>query len=229
MREVRILTRVAAESDPQSACEGVLGDWLPLQIELVEAAAGRKLIEQYVHRYHYLGYPRPLCRTVALPGAKGGKAPHPVLEAVCYSHTSAARRMAPRDRWIGWNDEIRRHGLPRVVNNSRFLILPWVKIPHLASHIAVQSCRMILASWLGPRYAVGLRFYWKRWSMPVVIAGPATGLPTGPAWARHKDADTRALDRSGQAHASSERDLRVSVTAGLERPVVWRRNRRAFP
>ena len=62
-------TRVAAESDPQSAQSGVLGDWLPLQIELVETAAGRKLIEQYIHRYHYL-LSRPLRRTVALPGAR---------------------------------------------------------------------------------------------------------------------------------------------------------------
>jgi len=143
-------TRVAAESDPQSACEGTLGDWLPLQIELVETTAGRKLIEQYIHRYHYLGYRVPYGAQLRYL-VRAGKAPHPVLG--CLLFTSAARRMAPRDRWIGWNDETRRHGLAKVVNNSRFLILPWVKIPHLASHILSRAAVILARDWVA-RYAV---------------------------------------------------------------------------
>jgi hypothetical protein len=143
-------TRVAAESDPQSACEGALGDWLPLHFELVETAAGRKLIEQYIHRYHYLGYRVPYGAQLRYL-VRGGKAPHPVLG--CLLFTSAARRMAPRDRWIGWNDETRRGGLSKVVNNSRFLILPWVKIPHLASHLLSRAAVILARDWVA-RYAV---------------------------------------------------------------------------
>jgi len=110
-------TRVAAESDPQSACEGALGDWRPLHFELVETAASRQLIEQYIHRYHYLGYRVPYGAQLRYL-VRAGKASRPVLG--CLLFTSAARRMAPRDRWIGWSDETRRHGLPKVVNNTVF-------------------------------------------------------------------------------------------------------------
>jgi hypothetical protein len=143
-------TQVAVESDPQSACEGALGDWLPLHFELVETVAGRKLLEQYIHRYHYLGYRVPYGGQLRYL-VRAGKAPHPVLG--CLLFTSAARRMAPRDRWIGWSDEARRHCLPKVVNNSRFLILPWVKIPHLASHILSQAAVKVEHDWAA-RYAV---------------------------------------------------------------------------
>ncbi len=143
-------TRVDAESDPQSACEGALGDWLPLDFELVETTAGRKLTEQYIHRYHYLGYRVPYGAQLRYL-VRAGKAPHPVLG--CLLFTSAARRMAPRDRWIGWNDETRRHGLAKLVNNSRFLILPWVKIPHLASHILSRAALILARDWVA-RYSV---------------------------------------------------------------------------
>jgi hypothetical protein len=143
-------TRVAAESDPQAVCEGALGDWLPLQIELVETAAGRKLFEQYIHRYHYLGYRVPYGAQLRYL-VRAGSASHSVLG--CLLFTSAARRMAPRDRWIGGNDETRRHGLSKVVNNSRFLILPWVKIPHLASHILSRAAVTLERDWTA-RYAV---------------------------------------------------------------------------
>jgi len=143
-------TRVTAESDPQTVCEGVLGDWLPLHFELVETAAGRKLLEQYIQRYHYLGYRVPYGAQLRYL-VRAGKAPHPVLG--CLLFTSAARRMAPRDGWIGWDDENRRHGLAKVVNNSRFLILPWVKIPHLASHILSRAAVILGHDWVA-RYGV---------------------------------------------------------------------------
>jgi hypothetical protein len=143
-------TRVAAESDPQSVCEGALADWLPLQIELVETAAGRKLIEQYIHRYHYLSYRVPYGAQLRYL-VRAANAPHPVLG--CLLFTSAARRMGPRDQWIGWSDETRRNHLSKVVNNSRFLILPWVKIPHLASHILSRAAVKVAHDWAA-RYAV---------------------------------------------------------------------------
>jgi hypothetical protein len=66
----------------------------------------------------------------------------------CLLFTSAAWKMAPRDTWIGWSDQARRANLSRVVNNGRFLILPWVEVPHLASHILALAARRIPTDWM---------------------------------------------------------------------------------
>jgi hypothetical protein len=143
-------TNVTAESDPQPACEGALSDWLPLDFELVETASSRKLLEQYIHRYHYLGYRVPYGAQLRYL-VRAGKAPYPIL--ACLLFTSAARRMAPRDQWIGWSDQTRRQHLAKIVNNSRYLILPWVKIPNLASHILSRAVDVLASDW-PVRYAV---------------------------------------------------------------------------
>jgi hypothetical protein len=75
----------------------------------------------------------------------------PPLAALLF--TSAAWRMAPRDRWIGWTDPVRQRNLPLVVNHSRFLILPWTRIPHLASHILARVAPQLPRDWQA-RYGV---------------------------------------------------------------------------
>lgn len=125
-------TILTVQSDPQATCSGALADWLPLQCELVRTAGERKLFEQYIHRYHYLGYRVP-CGAQLRYFIASQQAGRPRL--ACLLFTSAAWKMAPRDAYIGWSQAARRENLSRVVNQSRFLILPWVEIPHLASHI----------------------------------------------------------------------------------------------
>lgn len=61
--------------------------------------------------------------------------------------SGAARKIQLRDNWVGWNDQQRRHNLPWVVNNTRFLIFPWVHVPHLASHVLGQVARQIADDW----------------------------------------------------------------------------------
>jgi hypothetical protein len=75
----------------------------------------------------------------------------PPLAALLF--TSAAWRMAPRDRYIGWSDTARRTNLPRIVNHSRFLILPWTRIPHLASHVLSRVAQQLPSDWQS-RYGV---------------------------------------------------------------------------
>ena len=77
--------------------------------------------------------------------------PCPVL--ACLLFTNAGWKMAPRDHYIGWNDSRRKINLARVVNNSRFLICPWVEIPNLASHILSAAARQLKQDWQS-RYAV---------------------------------------------------------------------------
>ena len=70
---------------------------------------------------------------------------------------AAAWQCAPRDRWIGWSAAQRARGLPFLANSSRFLILPWVRVPHLATHILAQIARRIDTDWQS-RYHH--RLYW---------------------------------------------------------------------
>ena len=63
------------------------------------------------------------------------------------SFSSAAWRLGARDKWIGWSDPTRAQNLSKVVNNSRFLILPQVQVPHLASHVLAKACRKVVEDW----------------------------------------------------------------------------------
>ena len=131
------------ESSPQSPLEGRLADYQPLRVQPVEDAAGRRLFQQYIQRYHPLGYRVPYGAQLRyLVRARS----QDVL--ACLLFTSAAWKMAPRDKWIGWSDGARRANLSLIVNNARFLILPWVAVPHLASHILSLAARQLPADWL---------------------------------------------------------------------------------
>ncbi len=143
-------TRVTVESDPQAPCTGPLPGWQPIELGLVGSDADRKLFEQYIHRYHYLGYRVPYGAQLRYL-IRSAVEPRPVL--ACLLFTSAAWKMAPRDSYLGWSEAVRPQNLCRVVNNSRFLILPWVKIPHLASHILSRAARQLRLDWRD-RYGV---------------------------------------------------------------------------
>lgn len=65
----------------------------------------------------------------------------------CLQFSNPAWRMAARDRWIGWSEAQRRAHLPEVVQHSRFLLLPWVRIAHLASHVLARAARQLSADW----------------------------------------------------------------------------------
>jgi hypothetical protein len=72
----------------------------------------------------------------------------PRLQVVgCVQFSSPAWRLAVRDRWIGWDDATRLRNLQRVVSNSRFLILPWVRVKNLASHVLSQALRRLSVDW----------------------------------------------------------------------------------
>ena len=96
---------------------------------------------EYIHRYHYLGY-QPL------PGAQwryGVTAGETLLALLGFG--AAAWQCAPRDRFIGWSHEQRQQNLPLIVNNARFLILPWVRSPNLASKILGRAARQLPDDW----------------------------------------------------------------------------------
>ena len=136
------------QSDPPPPVGGRLAHYQPLRLQLVDDPSSRRLFQQYIQRYHPLGYRVPYGAQLRyLVRAASGD----VL--ACLLFTSAAWKMAPRDAWIGWSDAARRAQLPLVVNNARFLILPWVEVRHLASHILALAARQLPCDWLSV-YAV---------------------------------------------------------------------------
>lgn len=94
-----------------------------------------------IEHHHYLGYRQPV----------GEHLKYLVLAdqrpIACFSWSSAPRHIAARDRFIGWTAEQRRNNLHLLAYNSRFLILPWVSVPHLASHLLSQMTRRISSDW----------------------------------------------------------------------------------
>jgi hypothetical protein len=123
--------------------EGRLSDVAPVRLGLVATAENRALWRELIERYHYLGH----------KVAYGGHLRYlvwvsrPRQLAGCVQFSSAARRLLARDRFIGWDDATRQKNLPRVVNNSRFLILPWLEIKGLASHVLSLAARVVVDDW----------------------------------------------------------------------------------
>ena len=116
------------------------------EISLVRVPHGDKALSRIwntmMERYHYLGK-GPLCGAQIRYLVQSSRTGY--VGALSFS--SAAWKVAVRDAWIGWSPDRRVKALSRVVNNSRFLILPHVRVPHLASHILGKAVRMVSGDW----------------------------------------------------------------------------------
>jgi len=133
-----------ARGEVQPVVSGTVRDIAPILIERVTTPDQRRLFRELVGRYHYLGHTVPFGAHLRYLVV----ASQPERQVVgCVQFSSPAWRMAARDRWIGWNDRTRARYLPRVVNNSRLLILPWVRVKNLASTILSQAARALVADW----------------------------------------------------------------------------------
>lgn len=141
---------VTARGDVQPALVGAVRDVDPIEVVMVRSQEDRLLFRELVGRHHYLGHTVPFGAHLRYLVY----AARPVRAVVaCVQFSSAAWRMAARDRWIGWDEGSRLRNLPRVVNNSRFLILPWVEVPNLASTILSLCARRMAEDWRA-RYGV---------------------------------------------------------------------------
>lgn len=110
-----------------------------LELEWVRGRERSALWNRLIERYHYLGY-------TPLPGAQLRYLVHGapgVLGAIGFG--AAAWKVAARDRWIGWDTPTRERGLARVLNNARFLLLPWVSVRNLASKVLALAARQVRA------------------------------------------------------------------------------------
>jgi hypothetical protein len=91
--------------------------------------------------HHYLGYSQPVGEQLKFMVYAGGR---PVA---LFAWSSAARHLGPRDRYLGWHPQVRQRNIRFLAYNTRFLVLPWVQVPHLASHLLSRMTRMLPAEW----------------------------------------------------------------------------------
>jgi hypothetical protein len=137
---MRSYARRTPQGEPGARLEAPLSALGTVRLELVERR-GSGLWNELIDRYHYLGYnplPGAQLRYFAYAGER--------LVAVL-GFGAAAWQTAPRDAWIGWSHAQRQRNLGAVVNNARFLILPWLRVPHLASKLLALAARMLPAHW----------------------------------------------------------------------------------
>lgn len=119
-----------------------LGQLLPIDLELIEGSAQRQVLRRLLDRYHYLGYQRAVGENVAYLARDRAQR---VLAGLVFG--AAAWKCAPRDRYIGWDPTRRQAYLHGLANNMRLLVLPWIRVKHLASHLLGAVAKRISADW----------------------------------------------------------------------------------
>ena len=134
----------ARGEEPNEALCAALGELTPLTLTRVETPEAHRLWRELVGRYHYQGHAVPF--GAQLRYLIGVSRPRPRLVG-CLQFSSPAWRLAARDRWIGWDDSQRARALQRIVNNSRFLVLPWVQVRNLASAVLARAARRLVEDW----------------------------------------------------------------------------------
>ncbi len=140
-RRVRAEPETPPEGTPTETSLEALQPLSLVRIDSADCAVSR-VWKQLMNRYHYLGA-GPLCGAQIRYLIRSGTGEW--LGGLAFS--AAAWRLGARDRWIGWGGEARRQHLHRVIANSRFLILPQWRVPHMASHVLGLALRQVSGDW----------------------------------------------------------------------------------
>jgi len=120
---------------------GPLAKLRPVEIEQVRRTDHERLFNSLMEQYHYLAYEQPVGEHLKfLVWAQG-------RPMACLAWSSAPRHLGSRDRYIGWSAEARRRNISFLAYNTRYLILPWVRVPHLASHILGRMTSQLSPEW----------------------------------------------------------------------------------
>jgi hypothetical protein len=138
-----------ARGEPQAEIDGSAGEYEPLRLEVVrggdaDRSGNHALFKELLDRHHYLGYRVPFGASLRYL-VRSERAPEGALACLLWS--SPAWKMAARDAWIGWSDDERARNLQLIVNHSRLLILPWVRVQGLASKILGACARQLPRDW----------------------------------------------------------------------------------
>ena len=125
----------------QSPISGSIKELGPLEIRQVRRSGNEQLFNSLIQHYHYLGYTQPVGEHLKYMVFAGGR---PVA---CFAWSSAPRHIGSRDRFIGWDKQARQRNLCLMAYNSRFLVVPWVQVQHLASHLLGRMAGRISSDW----------------------------------------------------------------------------------
>jgi len=193
---------VHRESDPRPPLTGTVGDYTPLLLQRIEGVQLSSLWNQFIDRYHYLRFRVPFGANLRYL-VESQRRPGEYLACLLFS--SPAWKMAPRDAWIGWNEEQRKRNLQYIVSNARFLVLPWVSVRGLASKILSLASRQLPHDWE--------RLYGYRPLLLETLVDPArfrgTSYRAG-NWIRLGQTQGRGrMDRNNQAQGQAVKDIYV--------------------
>jgi len=164
----------------------------PLEVRQVRRTPDEAMFNALMHEHHYLGYTQPVGEHLKYMVLAGER---PIA---CMAWSSAPRHLGSRDRFIGWTAQARLANIGLLAYNTRFLILPWVTVPHLASHLLGRIAKRLSVDWqavyahpiyfaetfIDPQRFRGTCYRAANWTL--------LGVTTG----RGKDAPTRAANRS---------------------------------
>lgn len=120
---------------------GPLSQLQPLHFQQVRRTGDEPLFNSLIQHHHYLGYEQPVGEHLKYLVWGQGRA------IACLAWSSAPRHLGSRDRFIGWSAEARRRNIHLLAYNTRFLILPWVQVEHLASHLLGRMARVLSEDW----------------------------------------------------------------------------------
>jgi len=164
----------------------------PLEFCQVRRTPKESLFGSLIEQHHYLGYTQPVGEHLKYIVYSGSR---PVA---CFAWSSAPRHLGSRDRYIGWSAEARRRNIHFVAYNSRFLILPWVEVPHLASHLLGRMAKLLSRDW--QRIYSHPVYYAETFVDPGRFRGTcyraANWVDLGWTTGRGKDAPTKQVNRS---------------------------------
>lgn len=125
----------------QQQIKGTLSDIGPVRLRVITGQKEKALFNEYINRYHYLGYKQPFGYHLRY----FVETKESILGCLLFS--GAAKALLARDQWIGWNENQRLQNLSFIVNNDRFLIFPWVKVKNLASYVLGKVTRELGQKW----------------------------------------------------------------------------------
>ena len=131
-------TLISIDDAPLHASFGEIG---PLEVRQVRRTADEPLFNSLMQQHHYLGYTQPVGEHLKYMVFANGR---PIA---CLAWSSAPRHLGSRDRFIGWSAKARLKNIRLLAYNTRFLILPWVVVPHLTSHLLGRIARELSADW----------------------------------------------------------------------------------
>jgi len=118
-----------------------IGELFPIHLKQVRRTGFEKLFNSLISQYHYLGYSQPVGEHLKYIAFSYDR---PIA---CLAWSSAPWYIGARDRFIGWSPETRQENLHLIINNTRFLVLPWVRVSHLASHLLALSRHRVSLDW----------------------------------------------------------------------------------